>query len=96
MEIPGKGRYHLVSMHNEDGYQSIGITKLNTNRWTVDEWHIISRPDQPWEQHMGGGAGLLATAGLNEGPYVSRYYTLEVISRKANISPTPLGSVPWR
>ncbi|CAH0045954.1 unnamed protein product [Clonostachys solani] len=69
MEIPGKGRYHLVSMHNEDGYQSIGITNLDTDNWTVDEWHIISRPDQAWEQHMGGGAGLLATAGLNEGPY---------------------------
>lgn len=32
---------------DENNNQSIQITKLDTDSWTVDEWNIISQPDQP-------------------------------------------------
>uniref|UniRef100_A0A8H7K321 Glycoside hydrolase family 43 protein n=1 Tax=Bionectria ochroleuca TaxID=29856 RepID=A0A8H7K321_BIOOC len=72
MEIPGKGRYHVLSMRDENNVQSLGITTLNTTTWKVDQWHVISRPDYEWEKYMGKGAGaqaLAVGAGLNEGPY---------------------------
>lgn len=46
LEIPGKGRYHVVSARDAGGVQSIQITELDTKSWTVKEWHVISRPDQ--------------------------------------------------
>lgn len=46
MEIPGWGRYHVVSARGHGGMQSIQITELDTDSWTVKEWHIISAPDQ--------------------------------------------------
>lgn len=46
LEIRGKGRYHVVSARDPGGVQAIQITELDTNSWTVKEWHIISSPDQ--------------------------------------------------
>ncbi|CAH0023538.1 unnamed protein product [Clonostachys rhizophaga] len=42
------------------------IAKLDTKNWTVDQWHVISSPDQPWEKKMGGGKSGL---GINEAPF---------------------------
>lgn len=69
LEIPGKGRYHVLSIDNEDRLQSLAITNLDTNDWTVDQWHVISFPDQPWERNDTGSPGL--TKPVNEAPHVS-------------------------
>lgn len=47
LEIPGKGRYHVLSAYDEDRIQSITITELDTTHWTVSGWNVISHPDQP-------------------------------------------------
>lgn len=62
LEIPDWGRYHVLSMANEDGLQSIGITTLDTDTWAVGGWNVISAPDQAWESN-----GIA----INEGPHVS-------------------------
>ncbi|CAH0044975.1 unnamed protein product [Clonostachys solani] len=64
--IPGKGRFHLVSMKDKNGVAAIAIAKLDTRNWTVDQWHVISSPDQAWEKKMGGGKSGL---GINEAPF---------------------------
>lgn len=46
LEIPGRGRYHVMSALNEGGLQSIQITELDTDTWTVSGWNVISSPDQ--------------------------------------------------
>lgn len=51
MEIPGKGRYHVVSALDEGGLQAIQITELDTTSWTVSGWNIISSPDQAVSIH---------------------------------------------
>ncbi|CAL3962054.1 unnamed protein product [Diplocarpon coronariae] len=51
LNIPGKGRYHVLSMSDENNIQSIAITELNTTTWTVSGWNVISVPEQPWERH---------------------------------------------
>ncbi|CAG9946230.1 unnamed protein product [Clonostachys rosea f. rosea IK726] len=63
LEIPGRGRYHVLSIVDEKRLQSIAITELNTTDWTVNAWHIISQPDQEWEQHYKGNGAV------NEAPH---------------------------
>lgn len=46
LEIPGRGRYHVMSARDAGGVQAIQITELDTRSWTVKEWNIISSPDQ--------------------------------------------------
>lgn len=46
LEIPRRGRYHVVSARDPGGLQSITITELDTRAWVVKEWHVISSPDQ--------------------------------------------------
>lgn len=46
LEVPGRGRYHVVSARDKGGVSAIQITALDTEAWTVDEWHVISSPDQ--------------------------------------------------
>lgn len=70
LEIPGKGRYHVLSIINKDELQSIAITKLDTTKWTVDGWHVISVPDQPWEKNTTNSNPNSITA-VNEAPHVS-------------------------
>ncbi|KAK7224165.1 hypothetical protein V2G26_012168 [Clonostachys chloroleuca] len=72
LKIPGKGEYHVLSMIDEKGLESIGIATLDTSKWKVGGWNVICRPDQPWEQFDGDGAGskaLRTGKGLVEGPY---------------------------
>ncbi|KAH7235421.1 glycosyl hydrolase [Fusarium tricinctum] len=68
LEIPGKGRYHVLSIINKDELQSIAITKLDTKKWTVDGWHVISVPDQPWEKNTTNSNPNSITA-VNEAPH---------------------------
>ena len=70
LEIPGKGRYHVLSIINKDELQSIAITKIDTTKWTVDGWHVISVPDQPWEKNTTNSNPNSITA-VNEAPHVS-------------------------
>lgn len=74
MEIAGKGRYHLLSIHDQNGVQSVAIAEVNTTTWEVPAWNVISRPQYSWEKFDGQGAGAQVMAvgtGLNEAPYVS-------------------------
>lgn len=63
LEIPGRGRYHVVSARDAGGVQAIQITELDTRAWTVKEWHVISRPDQSVcasiHMHIDSGTMLL-------------------------------------
>ena len=62
LEIPGKGRYHVLSIRDQDSLQSLAITELDTEAWTVKGWNVISAPDQDWE---------VSGMPVNEGPHVS-------------------------
>jgi GH43 family beta-xylosidase len=62
LEIPGKGRYHVVSAINSASQQAIQITALNTTTWKVAGWNVISVPDQAWEK---------TGTPVNEGPHAS-------------------------
>lgn len=62
LEIPGKGRYHVLSIRDENSLQSLAITELDTEAWTVKGWNVISVPDQDWE---------VSGFPVNEGPHVS-------------------------
>ncbi|KAF5027828.1 hypothetical protein F66182_55 [Fusarium sp. NRRL 66182] len=68
LEIPGKGRYHVLSIINKDSLQSLAITNLDTENWTVDGWHVISVPDQDWERNTTNSdpSGIVA---INEAPH---------------------------
>ncbi|EEU33844.1 uncharacterized protein NECHADRAFT_18397, partial [Fusarium vanettenii 77-13-4] len=68
LEIPGKGRFHVLSIINKDLLQSIAITRLDTENWTVDGWHVISIPDQPWEMNTTNSNPNSITA-VNEAPH---------------------------
>ncbi|KAH6884558.1 glycosyl hydrolase [Thelonectria olida] len=68
LEIPDKGRYHVLSIINEDELQSLAITKLDTTSWTVEGWHVISVPDQDWEKNTTNSATNSITA-VNEAPH---------------------------
>ncbi|RSL84297.1 hypothetical protein CEP51_004007 [Fusarium floridanum] len=68
LEIPGKGRFHVLSIINKDLLQSIAITKLDTENWTVDGWNVISVPDQPWEMNTTNSNPNSITA-VNEAPH---------------------------
>ncbi|KAL5321219.1 hypothetical protein ACEPPN_012032 [Leptodophora sp. 'Broadleaf-Isolate-01'] len=60
LEIPGKGRYHVLSIIDENNLQSVAITELDTEAWTVKGWNVISVPDQDWE---------VSGSPVNEGPH---------------------------
>ncbi|RDW64674.1 hypothetical protein BP6252_10325 [Coleophoma cylindrospora] len=60
LEIPGRGRYHVVSANDANNQQAIQITMLNTTSWKVAGWNVISVPDQAWE---------LNGVPVNEGPH---------------------------
>ncbi|CAI6047516.1 unnamed protein product [Clonostachys chloroleuca] len=62
----GKERFHLISIKDKSGVAAIAIAKLDTKNWTVDQWHVISSPHQPWEKKMGGGKSGL---GINEASF---------------------------
>jgi GH43 family beta-xylosidase len=68
LEIPNFGRYHVLSAIGPDGNQAIQITELDTTRWTVKGWNIISVPDQPWERNNTGSG---SHPPVNEAPHVS-------------------------
>jgi GH43 family beta-xylosidase len=71
LEVNG-GRYSVVSANDEGGVQSIQITELDTNTWTVKGWNIISEPDQPWEKNAtGADLDPNSPMAVNEGPHVS-------------------------
>jgi GH43 family beta-xylosidase len=70
LEIPDEGRFHVLSIINEDDLQSIAITRLDTTTWTVEGWHVISFPDQAWEMNTTNSDANSITA-VNEGPHVS-------------------------
>lgn len=75
LEIPGKGRYHLVSAKNARGEQSVQITPLDTKTWNVTGWHIISEPEYPWERNVTGSKPRelwIGDIAVNEGPHVSK------------------------
>ncbi|KAH9210671.1 glycosyl hydrolase [Leptodontidium sp. 2 PMI_412] len=60
LEIPGKGRYHVLSIIDENNLQSVAITELDTEAWTVKGWNVISVPGQDWE---------VSGSPVNEGPH---------------------------
>lgn len=69
LEIPSVGRYHVLSIDNKDRLQSLAITKLDTDTWTVEGWNVISIPDQPWEQNSTNSAPG-GEKPVNEAPHV--------------------------
>lgn len=71
LEIPDKGRYHVVSIINKDNLQSLAITNLDTTTWTVDGWHVISLPDQAWEKNLTNSNPNTYPSAVNEAPHVS-------------------------
>lgn len=74
LEIPGKGRYHLLSAKNARGQQSIQITPLDTKTWNVTGWHIISEPEYAWERNVSNSKPRelwIGDIAINEGPHVS-------------------------
>ncbi|KAK0100308.1 hypothetical protein ONS95_008266 [Cadophora gregata] len=73
LEIPGKGRYHVLSINDENNLQSLAITELDTEAWTVKGWNVISVPDQDWE---------VTGVPVNEGPHVSFLNLLSLTSDK--------------
>ncbi|KAK2730113.1 glycosyl hydrolase family 43 protein [Colletotrichum kahawae] len=54
LEVPGFGRYHVLSIRDNEFNQALAITQLDTDSWTVGAWHVISIPDQPWERNITG------------------------------------------
>ncbi|PBP19164.1 hypothetical protein BUE80_DR010020 [Diplocarpon rosae] len=60
LEIPDKGRYHVLSIIDQDENQSLAIAELDTDTWTVGGWNVISVPDQAWE---------VSGSPVNEGPH---------------------------
>ncbi|KAI9053767.1 hypothetical protein LZ554_002716 [Drepanopeziza brunnea f. sp. 'monogermtubi'] len=60
LEVPGWGRYHVLSIFDANNLQSIAITVLDTEAWTVKGWNVIAIPEQPWE---------LSGKPVNEGPH---------------------------
>ncbi|KAE8448231.1 hypothetical protein EG329_009661 [Mollisiaceae sp. DMI_Dod_QoI] len=66
--VIGKKRYSVVSANDENSEQSISITELDTEKWTVSGWHIISEPNQPWERNTTNSASSDVVA-VNEGPH---------------------------
>ncbi|KAH7121735.1 glycosyl hydrolase [Dactylonectria estremocensis] len=88
LEIPGQGRFHVLSIINEDQLQSLAITKLDTTTWTVDGWHVISVPDQDWEKNTTNSAANSITA-VNEAPH-PLYHDGEIwLSYSASYCGTP-------
>ncbi|KAF5568919.1 glycosyl hydrolase family 43 [Fusarium phyllophilum] len=83
LEIPGKGRYHVLSIINKDKLQSIAITKFDTTKWTVDGWHVISVPDQPWEKNTTNSNPNSITA-VNEAPHASSWHKKGPVFSQAN------------
>lgn len=74
LEIPGRGRYHVVSAYNDQAVQAIQITELNTRNWTVSGWNVISEPEQEWEQNTTNARTRELWPGdiaVNEAPHVS-------------------------
>lgn len=72
LEVPGFGRYHVLSIRDNEFNQAIAITALNTDTWTVGGWHVISIPDQPWERNITGATNPPQENlhGVNEAPHV--------------------------
>ncbi|KAK7420776.1 hypothetical protein QQX98_002580 [Neonectria punicea] len=88
LEIPGEGRFHVLSIINEDDLQSLAITRLDTTAWTVDGWHVISVPDQPWEMNTTNSSPNSITA-VNEAPH-PLYHDGEIwLSYSASYCGTP-------
>lgn len=73
LEVPGFGRYHVLSIRDKEFNQALAITTLDTHEWTVGAWHVISIPDQPWERNVTGAASIPQAdlVGVNEAPHVS-------------------------
>lgn len=92
LEIPGVGRYHVLSIDNVDRLQSLAITKLDTDSWTVEGWHVISIPDQPWEFNNTGGGDAKP---VNEAPHVSPPF-LQLTMGSTDDLFDDLAPVPWR
>ncbi|KAL3417492.1 glycosyl hydrolase family 43 protein [Phlyctema vagabunda] len=68
LEIPEKGRYHVLSTADPSGLQAITITELDTTTWTVKGWNVISIPDQPWEMNT-TNANPDPIVAVNEAPH---------------------------
>lgn len=74
LEVPGWGRYALLSPHNSRAVQSLGIGPLNTSTWNVTSWHIIAEPDLPWESNVTNARSRelwIGGVAINEAPHVS-------------------------
>ncbi|KAH6696791.1 hydrolase [Plectosphaerella plurivora] len=71
LEVPQYGRYHVLSIRDNEFNQAIAITSLDTEKWTVGAWHVISIPDQPWERNITGAASPPQDdlIGVNEAPH---------------------------
>lgn len=99
LEVPGKGRYTLVSAMNDKAEQSIQIGKLDTKTWNVTGWHVISEPDQPWERNVSNARTRDLWPGdiaVNEGPHVSAELVVAGRLRGAATSDTTLATLPRR
>lgn len=74
LEVPGWGRYTLVSAHNKYAVQSIQIGRLDTINWNVSSWNVISEPELPWEMNVTHSRPRdlwIGGIAVNEGPHVS-------------------------
>ncbi|KAL2276768.1 hypothetical protein FJTKL_00430 [Diaporthe vaccinii] len=91
LEVPNHGRYHVVSAMDENNNQSIQITKLDTDSWTVEGWNIISQPDQPWERNLTNFQGNVTGIpfALNEGPHPLYYQDQVWLTYSGSFCGTP-------
>lgn len=74
LEVPGWGRYSLVSARNGRAEQSVQISPLDTRTWNVTGWSVISEPEAPWERNVTGSRPRelwIGDIAVNEGPHVS-------------------------
>ncbi|KAH8670712.1 hydrolase [Ilyonectria robusta] len=97
LEVPSWGSYHVLSIDNEDHVQSLAITKLDKSTWTVEGWHVISVPDQPWEYNTTGTDASLNKP-VNEAPHPLYHGDDIWLSFSASYCGTPnysLGLLHW-
>lgn len=97
LEIPGRGRFVLLSGKNQRSVQSITIGPLNTTSWNVTSWHVISEPDQPWEKNVTNSRPRELWIGgiaINEGPHVGVQIHIIYAWLGSQVINLALGSIP--
>ncbi|CAN8096628.1 unnamed protein product [Discula destructiva] len=101
IELPGWGRYALMSGHNARSAQSILIAPLNTTDWNVTSWNLIAEPDQAWERNVSNSRSRELWIGgiaILEGPHPLYHNGQIWISYSGSSCQTPnyaIGLLRW-